>query len=81
MDEFEPVLSEAIVVCHVEGCTNAGVSVQMLIADTVICGPCGQTITDVTILPAGEPEAPAPPDGNGAGHEAENEASPLPGVP
>lgn len=47
----EPVLPEAVVVCHVEGCMNAGVSVQMPVADKVFCGPCGNEITDVTLVP------------------------------
>ena len=40
--------------CHTEGCGNAGTPIEMVWADeygppgTVVCGPCGQQITDLT---------------------------------
>lgn len=35
------------VTCHTDGCENADVAIPFVDpADTVICGPCGQVITD-----------------------------------
>lgn len=36
-------------ICHTEGCGNAGIGMQVPDdAESVACGPCGQTITDLT---------------------------------
>ena len=36
-----------ICTCHTEGCENNGIGIEIVDpADTVICGPCGQEITD-----------------------------------
>jgi hypothetical protein len=36
-----------IVTCHTENCLNNGIAIEILDpADTVICGVCGQEITD-----------------------------------
>ncbi len=47
-----------IVTCHTTGCENENIGIEFVDpADTVICGPCGQEITDkVEVVP----EAPAP---------------------
>lgn len=42
--------------CHTEGCENAEIPINVLILDeegnpssgTIVCGPCGATITDVS---------------------------------
>jgi ribosomal protein S27E len=39
------------VTCHTDGCENAGIPILFIDpADTVICGPCGQEITDKVAL-------------------------------
>jgi hypothetical protein len=36
-----------IVTCHTENCLNNGIAIEILDPEpTVICGPCGQEITD-----------------------------------
>lgn len=36
-----------IVTCHTKGCENENIGIEFFDpADTVICGPCGQEITD-----------------------------------
>lgn len=44
-------LTEADLVCHTNGCVNEGVVIRMLVCDKVFCGPCGNEITDVTLVP------------------------------
>lgn len=35
------------VTCHTEGCENEGIAIPFIDpAETVMCGPCGQIITD-----------------------------------
>lgn len=46
MDDDDLTLST--VICHTDGCENAGVPITLPVADVVVCGPCGQTITDIT---------------------------------
>ena len=49
-----------IVTCHTTGCENENIAIQFVDpADTVICGPCGQEITDIVEV---VPETPAPSD-------------------
>lgn len=46
----------AVLTCHTGGCTNEGAAIELDITDpetgqpvdSVICGACGQPITDVT---------------------------------
>lgn len=49
----------ATLVCHTDGCPNAGIPIQYDATftdddgetrnvDLIVCGPCGQEITDVT---------------------------------
>ena len=39
-------------ICHTEGCGNAGIGMQVPDdAEAVVCGPCGQPITDLTDTP------------------------------
>lgn len=36
-------------ICHTEDCGNAGLGIQVPDdAGTVVCGPCGQQITDLS---------------------------------
>jgi hypothetical protein len=46
-----------LVTCHTDGCDNAGITIPLdppildgapVVVDVVLCGVCGQTITDVT---------------------------------
>lgn len=51
MDEEELELIGLSVVCHTEGCENEDITIEVLAdaqSPVVICGPCGQEITDVT---------------------------------
>jgi len=43
----EPDLVEATVTCHTRGCLNENIPIAILLTGTVICGPCGQVITDI----------------------------------
>ena len=44
-------------ICHTEGCGNAGLGIQIPVdAGTVVCGPCGQPITDLTETPPEQPK-------------------------
>lgn len=47
----ELILATFIATCHTEGCENAGIGIAVS-ADAanpiVVCGPCSQTITDIT---------------------------------
>lgn len=51
MTEPEPVFVNATVTCHTPDCGNAEIPLDIQVVDTdspvVICGPCGQPITDV----------------------------------
>lgn len=40
-----PVKRTAI--CHTEGCVNDGVAITRPLVTTVLCGGCGEFITDV----------------------------------
>lgn len=43
--------------CHTEGCTNQGIPIKVPDdIDTIVCGVCSQTITDVTTEPTALPE-------------------------
>jgi hypothetical protein len=48
--ESETTYVESRVVCHTDGCANAGHEIDLLVAEggAVACGVCGQEITDVT---------------------------------
>ena len=40
-----------ICTCHTDGCENNGIGIEILDpADMVICGPCGQEITDKVLV-------------------------------
>jgi hypothetical protein len=42
---------DRVVTCHTEGCVNVDVAIILTVPDDVggiVCGPCGQTIVDVT---------------------------------
>lgn len=48
MTDFEePDLIPATVICHTPGCENEGIPIQVLYVEVVLCGPCGQQITDI----------------------------------
>jgi hypothetical protein len=39
------------VTCHIEKCENQGIGIELVDpADVVVCGPCGQEITDKVAL-------------------------------
>lgn len=42
---------EAVVTCHTDGCPNAEHAISLDIPDVtepqVVCGPCGNTISDI----------------------------------
>lgn len=43
-------------ICHTEGCGNAGLGMRVPVdAEAVVCGPCGQPISDLAKTP---PELP-----------------------
>lgn len=41
-----PELIPETVTCHTEGCDNAGIPIDILAAEHVVCGVCSQPITD-----------------------------------
>ncbi len=46
-------LIEADVVCHTDFCMNSEITIRVLVDSVdlyVICGPCGNTITDIQTL-------------------------------
>ena len=44
-DELTPLRT---VQCHTEGCGNRDIPVTMHCLDLVVCGACGNPITDIT---------------------------------
>lgn len=42
-----PALVNATVTCHTLGCGNAEVAITLPVSEVVVCGPCGELITDV----------------------------------
>lgn len=51
-EEEEPILVQVVATCHTEDCQNADVPIQVQVVEGpdpyVVCGPCGQRITDLT---------------------------------
>lgn len=45
MDDIE--LPLRTVTCHTEGCENENIPITFPCFDTVVCGCCGQLITDI----------------------------------
>lgn len=50
--ETEQTFSPVTVTCGTDGCGNAGIAIEVLRPDdnpgAVVCGACGQEITDIT---------------------------------
>lgn len=47
-EETDPELLERTVTCHTDGCVNEGIPVTFTCLPLVICGGCGNQITDIT---------------------------------
>jgi uncharacterized Zn finger protein len=51
LEEGEVPVVLATVTCHTPGCGNAETGLEVWVTDTpdplVVCGPCGQQITDI----------------------------------
>lgn len=50
MTQPEIELTERVATCHTEDCGNADIAISVMLVDentTVICGVCGQSITDI----------------------------------
>jgi hypothetical protein len=49
MAKTVPTFVTATVTCHTENCENCDIAieVQMVEGGAVVCGPCGQIITDI----------------------------------
>jgi hypothetical protein len=51
-DTPEPTYVDRTATCHTEGCANADLAIPLQVPDepdpTVVCGVCGQPVTDLT---------------------------------
>lgn len=60
--------------CGTEGCVNHGITILLVgIGEIVVCGPCGQQITDIQTAILGDDTPPSP--------EPEEEPGPDPESP
>lgn len=50
MTEINLIPITETVICHTDGCENFDILIEVVTYQgyTVICGPCGQPITDIT---------------------------------